>query len=87
MNERVKIEFEVAKSMLPDGDTVHTFRNSSTMLIGAYWNKKDILTAIEKYGVELSGPQATRMKHGLILTDDRGHLFIETKEKKPRTEG
>ncbi len=75
------VTLEDAEKILPPGDVVHTFRNNSFMLIGADWSKKDIITAIKKYGVERAGEQANRMNHGLVLKDERGHLFIETVEK------
>lgn len=77
---RQKISLQEAEAMLPEGDDIHTFRNSSFMLIGADWRRKAILAAIKKHGVELSGPMATRMDHGLVLFDENGPLFIATKK-------
>jgi hypothetical protein len=79
--ERTKLEINEATKMLPDGDTVHTFRNSAGMLIGADWDRADVLDAIKKHGVELSGSQATAMGHGLVLEDATGFLFVETKKQ------
>lgn len=77
--ERVKLSLSDAVKMLPEGDTIHTFRSGRAMLIGADWSRIQIITAMEKFGVELSGPSATFMNHGLVLKDETGHLFIETK--------
>jgi hypothetical protein len=49
------------------------------MLIGAHWTVSDVRALMEQYGVEEAGPQATAMKHGLVVTDNHGPLFIETK--------
>lgn len=72
--------------MLPNRTKIHTFRNSGFMLIGADWQRRILHAAMRKYGVELSGEQATAMKHGLVLIDDHGPLFIETREQKPPEE-
>jgi hypothetical protein len=77
-DERKRLTYEEAVSMLPDGKEIHTFRNTSGMLIGAHWSVNSILDAIGKYGSELSGPMATNMHHGIVLFDDAGALFIET---------
>lgn len=79
-NERQKLSLQEATDLLPTGKEVHTFRNSSFMLIGADWPRAKVLKAIEKHGVELAGPSATAMKHGLVLFDDHGPLFIATRE-------
>jgi hypothetical protein len=78
--ERKKIPYEQAEKMLFKGskNDVHTFLGGSGMLIGACWPRRKVLSAIKKYGVELSGPMATGMNHGLVLFDDTGALFLET---------
>ena len=69
---------EEAIKMLPEGDIVHTFRNGGNILMGADWDKDEIIKAMDKYGVELSGEVAIRFNHRLVLKDDSGYLFIET---------
>lgn len=69
-----------AIAMLPEGDYVHTFRDGIGMLIGADWSRKDLIKAIKKAKPELAGEMATNMKHGLVIFDDHGPLFIQTKE-------
>jgi len=74
-----KINIDEAINMLPDGGNIHTFRNPSAgMMIGADWNRDDIIEAMNKHGVGLSGEQAKAMDHGLVLEDKSGFLFIET---------
>lgn len=76
---RVNLPFDVAVAMLPEGEQIHTFRGSGAMILGCDWDRLDIIAAIEKHGAELSGKTATAMNHGIVLKDDHGYLFIETK--------
>ena len=78
-DERVIVTLEDAITRLPDGDRVHTFRQAGCMMIGADWLLNDLLAAMREHGVIESGPAATGMKHGLVLIDERGPLFIETR--------
>lgn len=77
---RVPVSYDDAAKMLPDEPWVHTFRNSSGVLLGADWSKVTLLAWIKKNGVELAGEMATSMKHGLVGFDNHGPLFIETSE-------
>lgn len=66
-----------AETLLPEGDTVHTFRANG---VGADWSKERILQRIRTNGVELSGEYARKMNHGLCSFDEaNGWLFIETR--------
>ncbi|MBP2643946.1 MAG: hypothetical protein H6Q67_1833 [Firmicutes bacterium] len=80
MGDRVVLSREEAISMLPEGDNIHTFRSKGFLLMGADWSRDKIIKSIDKYGCELSGEQATSMSHGIVLKDDVGYLFIETRE-------
>lgn len=44
--ERTILSKEDAIKMLPDGENIHTFRNSTMMLIGADWSRDDIMRSI-----------------------------------------
>ena len=79
--EIVILSKEEAVSMLPEGDTIHTFRSVGSTLLGADCDRKELIAKFDKYEIELSGPMATQMKHGIAIRDDQGPLFIETKEK------
>ena len=77
--DRVFIEYEKAIAMLPDGEDVHTFRaNGMGMMLGADWKRESLLEKMEENEIELSGPMATGMGHGIVLIDETGPLFIET---------
>lgn len=79
---------EQAIGILPDGETVHAFYQPGFGFAGADWGRTDILKKIrESDYLELTGPTAKNMKHGLCAYDrtakyQSGILFIETDEKK-----
>lgn len=79
---RRAVTYAAAVKMLPTGDRIHTFRSGPFALIGADWNRPELLAAIKEFGCELSGPQARAAGHGLALIDRTGPLFIETKREK-----
>ena len=81
-DERVFLSFEEAVKMLPDGEYIHTFRNPGAgLMVGADHDRTELLEKMKESDLELSGEAATAMKHGLVLFDDNGPLFIATKTK------
>lgn len=75
------LDFNEAVKLLPDGDTIHTFLNhNGMMLIGADWDREEVLDAFKKYKVQKSGEQAMAMKHGLVFHDGERYVFVETRE-------
>jgi hypothetical protein len=76
-----------AISILPDGDSIHTFRDAA-VLIGADWSRKDIIDAIQKSELrEITGPGARGSGHGLAVYPKNAiyHsdiLFVETDKKR-----
>lgn len=80
------ITTEQAISILPDGDTIHTFYNPGLGLIGADWSKADIIDKLRNSDtIELTGPGARGMGHGMgAYSKDAKYqsdiLFIETDE-------
>lgn len=82
------ITYEEAVSLLPDGESVHTFYNASFGLIGADWSKDGILDKLRKSDViELTGSQARSMGHGMCAYNNdtkwlKDVLFIETDAEK-----
>lgn len=85
---KIYLTKEQAISVLPDGGTIHTFYNPGFGLIGADWERDDILDKIEKSDiVELTGPGARSMGHGICAynKDTKWQsqiLFIQTDEEK-----
>jgi hypothetical protein len=80
--ERVKMTPEQAIALLPEGESIHTFRSSPGFMIGADWDREKLLLHIQKHPTELSGPMATDMHHGMVLIDENGPLFIATMHQK-----
>ena len=80
------ITAEQAISVLPDGDTVHTFYNSGFGLVGADWSKEDITDKLRRSDIiELAGPAARGMWHGICAYNkdtkcQSDILFVETDE-------
>jgi hypothetical protein len=75
------LTYDQAVAMLPDGDRIHTFVNPAGILIGADWDRQDILALLIGGEPELSGDQATGVGHGLVAFrgEDRHPVFIATK--------
>lgn len=67
--------------MLPEKELIHTYVNPCTdLLIGADWERRDIIKAINKYHVELTGEYAKNSGHGIAFNGEHGWVFVETKE-------
>ena len=77
---------EQAISVLPDGDSVHTFYNPGFGLVGADWSRADIEDKLKASDIiELTGPVARRMGHGICAYSKNAIyqsdiLYIETDE-------
>ena len=81
-DEKEVIAFDDAAKLLPDAEQVHTFRQAGSIILGADWDKTSLLDAMRKAPeIQVTGPQAQAMKHGLCIVDDHGPLFIETPNK------
>lgn len=81
-DKRVFLSFDEAVKMLPDGEYIHTFRNPAVgLMLGSDHDRTELLEKMKKSVLELSGEAATATKHGLVLFDDNGPLFIATKTK------
>lgn len=78
------ITFEEATNLLNDGENIHTFRNGSGMLLGADHSREGLLKTMKQHEatLQIGGDMCRKMKHGLILEDSAGYLFIETNEEK-----
>lgn len=85
---RIYLSVDEAISVLPEGDTVHTFYNLHSSLIGADWDKAEIINKMKNVDfIEITGEQAQEIGHGLALynKDAQWHsdiLFIETDMEK-----
>jgi hypothetical protein len=78
-DDKELIALEEAVKRLPDGDMVHTFRQGGPCLIGADHERDRLIEAMRiAPAIEVTGPQAQAMGHGLAICDEHGWLFIET---------
>jgi hypothetical protein len=84
-DERKRLTLEEAIALLPPKDRVHTFvqvvTTQGALLVGADWDRTDVIELIQTNGAELAGPAAAKMGHGLVVVErepERGPLFIET---------
>jgi hypothetical protein len=85
-NDRHILTFDEALALIADGDEVHVILNPApNMLVGADWGRKDLVDALrESKHIELAGPEATRMNHGVAFVH-RGDLwFAATKDAPER---
>ena len=79
-DDRVILSFEEAVAMLPDGETVHIITNPSPgALIGADWEREDVIALLRTTAPELSGPDATRAGHAMCVHRGGRWMFIETR--------
>ena len=81
---RELINLESAIARLPEGDEIHTFRQApcshGLVLIGADWPRERLIGAMrEAPNIEVSGPHAQAMGHGLAIYAGDDWLFIATK--------
>jgi hypothetical protein len=74
------IEVDAALAMLPEGDRIHTFVNPGGILVGADWDRADVVALIQSGKPELTGNTATRVGHGIAVLDRGRYVFIETRE-------
>jgi hypothetical protein len=76
------ISLEDALTMLPTGNSIHTFRQGAmNMFIGCDWNRDKLIEAMSKAEViRMSGDIAQRMNHGMAIHNDGTWLFIQTKK-------
>lgn len=79
---RVILTKEQAISALKPGDRIHTFLSGGMIMIGADWDRKDALEAIEQSKlIELSGDNARAMGHGLCMLHNGRYYFVESNEQ------
>ncbi len=81
------ISADEAIELLPEGEYIHTFRQSG-ILIGADWLREEVIDLIRKSDcLELTGGIARKMDHGLAIYDHDAKmqsdiLFVETDMEK-----
>lgn len=78
-----KVTKEQALRLIGNDKEIHTYRKYPMALLGEYWSRTRLLQAFDKYEdtLQLSGETAVSLKHGLVLKDNKGYLFIKTIEQ------
>ena len=79
-----RLTYDAAVALLPDDGRIHTFLNpAEDLLIGADWDREDVLALLLSGQPELSGEQATAAGHGLVAWRGEGGrlhpVFIQTR--------
>lgn len=77
--DNVKLSREEVDEQLCTGENVHTFVSGGFALLGCDVKRVELLNDVEKYGAELAGEQAIKMKHGIVIMKDPP-VFCETKQ-------
>ena len=87
-DERYYLSYNEAVSVLPNEEYIHTFINEAFGLIGADWERHEVLNKLKNSDtIELCGKQARRMGHGICCYKKSAKyqsdvLFIATDEVK-----
>lgn len=66
-----------------ENNLVHTYRNPGTMLLGCHIEIASLKETLQKYAstIQIGGPITREKRHGVVVVDDHGPLFIETDKK------
>lgn len=82
------VSIDDAIKRLPDGDMIHTFRAGPGVLVGADHERDRLIADMRKApNIEVTGPGAQAMHHGLAIFDEHGVLFIETRTDAAHEQG
>ena len=75
------LTYDEAVALLPDGEQIHTFLDGGLALIGADWDRQQVLDLLAATSQrEVTGPGAQSMGHGLAAYRDGEPVFIETRK-------
>lgn len=79
-DEKEYVSYKKARKKLPKTKRIHTFRVVGPIRLGCDIDKKRLKKMMKKFKktLEITGPNAQSMNHGLALIDETGALFIET---------
>jgi hypothetical protein len=80
MNDKRSTLKRVDEMMTP-GKQVHTLIECSGLpvLLGANWDRKELLRLAKRYGAYESGESANAMHHGIVVWNDKQPVFCETR--------
>jgi|SRR5688572_23946443 len=85
-DNKLIITKEQAIKLIGEQKQVHTFRSCRMILIGADWDRKSILKAIQETDIiEIGGEACKKMGHALVIwTSDTDPLFVEADKEEVR---
>lgn len=85
MSDEIELlTYDEAVALLPDGERVHTFMQAGPVILGASWDRADILALLETTGRrEVTGPAAQELGHGLAAFRDGEPVFIQARDGEP----
>ena len=76
----VLLSYDEAVALLPEGERIHTILDSGIALLGADWDRDQVLDLLRTTDRrEVTGPAAQAMGHGLAAFRDGEPVFIETR--------
>ena len=74
------LTYDEAVALLPGKERIHTFLDGGLAIIGADWDRSDVLALLARTDRrEVTGPAAQSMGHGLAALRDGEPVFIETR--------
>lgn len=85
MTDDRQLTYTEARALLPPGERILTSREYGGLLTTFAFPRASLLKMLRKHGAELAGPNATQRGYGMVLIDESGPLFIETKSDRPLT--
>ena len=78
----VLLSYDEAVALLPEGERIHTILDSGIALLGADWDREQVLGLLRTTDRrEVTGPAAQAMGHGLAAFRDGVPVFIETRSE------
>ena len=82
INDAVLLSYDEAVALLPEGERIHTILDSGIALLGADWDREQVLGLLRTTDRrEVTGPAAQAMGHGLAAFRDGEPVFIETRSE------
>jgi hypothetical protein len=78
--EAILLTYDEAVALLPEGERIHTFLDSGIAILGADWDREQVLALLATTDRrEVTGSAAQSMGHGLAAFRDGEPVFIETR--------
>lgn len=77
-DDRIFLTPDEAAGLLADGEFIHSYRQAGFALLGADWERSEVIAALSKAkSIEIGGPSCQAMKHPIVMIDAHGPCFFE----------